>query len=294
MNKIQLAGQRDFALTTDALAFMQDASEAIAKLVALGGDNYILSGCVTTGTSVSSGWIVLKGKLMPFVGGTIQSYVRIIETVQTVTVDIASRQQTTYHAEFGTSSNSAFNVEWSQVSRHIGENLYRGTSGSAEGATKEGWYKTPAPAGSNLSDGIAIVKKLDDNRIYVQFQDKWGYTAFRSKEGASWTPWRVTSVEGRSIGTFDLSVPVNQGWENIELSRLRVYDRHVFFEFIGLNDASGVQQVRLATIPLAYRPNYIVPVVGRDTGKVEINGEVNLDNAAAVGIYRQTANWFID
>lgn len=119
MNKLTLSGATDFALTTDALAFMQEATEAIEKLAALGGDNYIVTGCVVTGTSVSSGWMVLKGQLISFTGGTIQTNVRIVETVETITVDIASRVQNVYHAEFGTSADPSKNVPWADIKRPV-------------------------------------------------------------------------------------------------------------------------------------------------------------------------------
>jgi len=115
MNKLTLQGVQDFALTTDALAFMQSAFESFEQLGFMGGDNIIVSGCVVTGSSVSSGWMFLKGKLMPFSGGSIQTNVRIVETVQNVTVDIASREQRTYHAEFGTSADPNKNVAWTEI-----------------------------------------------------------------------------------------------------------------------------------------------------------------------------------
>lgn len=117
MNKLALQGVQDFALTTDALAFMQSAFESFEQLGNLGGESIIVSGCVVTGSSVSSGWMFIKGKLMPFIGGSIQTNVRIVETVQTVNVDVASRQQTTYYAEFGTSSDPLKNVAWSNITR---------------------------------------------------------------------------------------------------------------------------------------------------------------------------------
>lgn len=117
MNKLTLSGATNFALTTDALAFMQSAYEALEKLGALGGDNYIVSGCEVSGSSVTSGWIFLKGKLMPFTGGTIQTNVRIIKTVSAVNVDIANREQATYHAEFGTSADPDDNVAWADIKR---------------------------------------------------------------------------------------------------------------------------------------------------------------------------------
>ena len=106
MNTINLTGQRDFALGTDALAFMQDAYTALENLAALGGTNYIVSGCVVNGTSVSSGWIVLGGKLVYFAGGSISTYVKLVTTTQIVTLGTLTREQTTYTAEFSASSGT--------------------------------------------------------------------------------------------------------------------------------------------------------------------------------------------
>lgn len=117
MDKITLQGQTDFALTTDALAFMQSAYSLLEKLTAVVGDNFILSGCTESGGAVTSGFMVLKGILMPFSAGSIQTNVRIIEEVNTINVDVASREQTTYRAEFGTSSDPAQNVAWADIKR---------------------------------------------------------------------------------------------------------------------------------------------------------------------------------
>ena len=117
MNKLNLENKRDFALTTDALAFMQNAYEAFEKFGYLGGDNYIVSGCVLTGSSMSSGYMFLKGRLMPFNGGTIASNVQIIATTQTITVDTGTREQTTYRAEFGPSATPENNVPWSEIKK---------------------------------------------------------------------------------------------------------------------------------------------------------------------------------
>ncbi len=119
MNKLVLQNKRDFALTTDALAFMQDAYEAFEKFGYLGGDNYIVSGCLVTGSSVAAGYMFLKGKLMPFVGGTITTNVQIIPTTSTITVDNGTRDQTSYRAEFGTSATPENNILWSDINNGL-------------------------------------------------------------------------------------------------------------------------------------------------------------------------------
>ena len=115
MNTLKLESQRNFPLTTDALKFMQDAYASLEQLALLAGYTAILSGCTITGSSASDGVVIIGGRLMPFRGGTIQTNVRVVTNVATITVGTGTREQTTYHAEFGTSTNPADNVAWSTL-----------------------------------------------------------------------------------------------------------------------------------------------------------------------------------
>ena len=117
MNKIVLENTRDVPLTTDLLAFMQASYSALEKLAAIGGDNFIVSGCTVSGTTATSGWMVLKGKLVPFTGGSIQTNVRIITTENVYPVGAGSETEIVYTAEFGTSANAEDNVAWSSITR---------------------------------------------------------------------------------------------------------------------------------------------------------------------------------
>ncbi len=117
MNSVILDNTRDVPVTTDMLAYMQAAYTALEKLCGIGGDNYILSGCTVTGTSASSGWMVLNGLLMPFAGGSIQSNVRIVRTETVYPVSDWSETEISYRAEFGTSTVPAENVGWGTIGR---------------------------------------------------------------------------------------------------------------------------------------------------------------------------------
>ncbi len=117
MDKISLQDRRDFPLTTNSLAFMQAAYAALEKLGYIGGDNYIVSGCNVTGSSAASGYMFLKGILMPFVGGSIASNVQIVKTVTIINVDAGVREQTSYRAEFGVSAEPTNNVAWADIVR---------------------------------------------------------------------------------------------------------------------------------------------------------------------------------
>jgi hypothetical protein len=122
MNNILLEAKRDFPFTTNVLKFMQAAFSNLEKLALLGGDNYIVEGCVVTGTDVSSGWVVLNGLLMPFTAGTKQSTIKIVKTETEVTVDLGTRTEITYHAEFGTTATPGYQFDWDDVnSRRLSE-----------------------------------------------------------------------------------------------------------------------------------------------------------------------------
>lgn len=123
MNSVALTGQRNFPITTDALAFMQGAYGMLENFSKLAGDNYILSGCTVTGASVSSGMVVIGSRLMPFAGGSIQENVKVVTTITTITVGAGSREQTSYSAEFGTSTNPVENIGWGTLSANRIENM---------------------------------------------------------------------------------------------------------------------------------------------------------------------------
>ncbi|MEG2276687.1 MAG: hypothetical protein RSA53_05560 [Odoribacter sp.] len=87
MNKQNFEAKDRFPLSTEALTFMQNMIMASAQLALIGGNRYILSGCVTTGNTVSSGIIVLDGEIMPFDGGNKVDTITIVETVESVSAN---------------------------------------------------------------------------------------------------------------------------------------------------------------------------------------------------------------
>lgn len=121
MNTINLLNKRDFPLTTNVLKFMQTAYSNLEKFAAgFAGDNFILSGCVVTGSAVSSGWVVINGRLMPFSSGSVQTYVKVVTTQTIVTVDTGTRTETTYNAEFGTGTSQ---IAWATLNANRPYNL---------------------------------------------------------------------------------------------------------------------------------------------------------------------------
>ncbi|MEI8087099.1 MAG: hypothetical protein WCG93_12895 [Paludibacter sp.] len=129
--------KKNFPLSTQALEFMKLLSQRSYQLASLGGvGNYILSGCVnTSGTSWTTGWVVVNGELLPFVAGsgTLTSNVRIVETKESVTAgyetyaDVFVRRT----VEFGSNVGGTNTFVWNTFTR-VKSNLEL----AAESATK--------------------------------------------------------------------------------------------------------------------------------------------------------------
>ena len=84
MDEINFLAADDFPAASDDLNRLQEATFMVATLALLGGSNYILSGCVSDGTIVSPGVIVIDGKILPFSGGEKKDKVTIWETKTTL------------------------------------------------------------------------------------------------------------------------------------------------------------------------------------------------------------------
>lgn len=126
MNKIDFAGKRNFAFSTDVGDFMQVGMQLVEKIAALGGDNYILKGCEpeSAGSNViTDGIMVLNGMVVPFKRGTKQTYIKLVETKDTIVLGSLTRDETSYHAEFGTTSVPGYQFAWDAINGNRLDNL---------------------------------------------------------------------------------------------------------------------------------------------------------------------------
>lgn len=292
MDKLNLSGQTDFALTTDALAFMQSAYGALEKLGAMGGENFIVSGCTVSGSTATSGWMFLKGKLMPFQGGSIQTNVRIIEETNTITVDVASREQTTLRAEFGTSSDSTKNVEWSSIKRAerlVDAFLIRESVTNLNNATKEGVYKVSSADENSPGSGTMLVFGSEATDLIQLFAS---YSSFqmRVRDGEpSWSDWRM--VWQRSITSENASYihpninPVGSGEFDSKIS-IRKYGNTVdVWMYLYGSDVpvseEGWNSEPVVTLPSGFRPPREIGVTDgfffNRKARLDANGDVIFD-----------------
>jgi microcystin-dependent protein len=109
--------QRSFPLSTEGLDFIQRQILLAAEYAKSAGGNYILSGCTVTGTNVSSGTVILNGELLPFVGGTRQTTVRIVEKNESITAGSETYDGAYVHryVDFGSNLNDVDTFNFSDL-----------------------------------------------------------------------------------------------------------------------------------------------------------------------------------
>lgn len=109
MNKINLEGGQ-YPLSTQAMAFVVDMINSCGLLTLIGGKNYILSGCVTTGKTVGDGWVVVNGELLPFRGGTVANTIVVVEESEDVNANgmTFERARIRRYAKFGTGTGANY------------------------------------------------------------------------------------------------------------------------------------------------------------------------------------------
>lgn len=115
MNRGNFTAKDNFPVSTFTYDFLQKMSHLAGNLAQLGGQNYILSGCVMTGTTVSAGLIVINGEILPFEGGTKKAKITIQETVDTDHFNGIDYTESYIHRSAKFASNGEYN--WSDFVR---------------------------------------------------------------------------------------------------------------------------------------------------------------------------------
>ena len=83
------------------------------------GGNYILSGCTVNGATVSSGTVIINDEILPFVGGVLQSKIRIAEIKSSITAGSETYEDAYVrrHAEFGSNAGGIDTFTWNDIER---------------------------------------------------------------------------------------------------------------------------------------------------------------------------------
>ncbi len=101
------------------LEFMQSAYTGISEMLAgVIGDNVIVSGCVVNGNSISAGWVIVGGELLPFAASQtgVQATFVVRELTESLVFEDGNSKpvEITRYAEFGTSGNA---IGWDTLKR---------------------------------------------------------------------------------------------------------------------------------------------------------------------------------
>jgi hypothetical protein len=178
MNKILLQQTGGFPLETDTLDYMQTAYAQLQAIAALGGDNYILSGCVATGGSTGNGVVVLAGEVLEFRGGITQASIVIREDRQSRPFENGQVKEVfiTRYATFGTGAEA---IAWNTISKLKNLSLFKNLPTSASSAINLDDEQTLATSKaikllndkieSNLPTGCILIWSGSINSIPIGF-----------------------------------------------------------------------------------------------------------------------------
>lgn len=214
--------KNDFPLTTNVLGFLQTAAQLIEKLAGIISGNYIISGCKAVGASTSAGYVVVNGEIMPFAGGVTQSYVRVINTSETVTVNDGTYTKTTKQLIFGAGSGQ---IAWSSFrsASNVIENqtlpLLSGSAGLSRAIIEVGdWnmdentsklVSLPMPVSSIRSVNVLIRSDNASAMFYKNLESSGAFVLQASVNNIYMT--RLAETGGFDSGAYD-SIAYNRGW----------------------------------------------------------------------------------
>lgn len=113
LNFVQIGG---FPLKAERLQEMQTAYELLNALGELAGNKSIIRGCVQTGTTVSDGVIYLNGEVFRFVGGNVQTTIRILQTPK-VRAFQNGEQKEVHYERYATFASGVGSIPWEDFKR---------------------------------------------------------------------------------------------------------------------------------------------------------------------------------
>lgn len=164
-----------YPLDTETFADMQEAYQIYTSLTSiLGGDYIIVKDATTSSGRVSNGIVAVKGELMPFVGGAVQTNVIIVETKKSKTFEIGGSKvvSTTKSARFGSGSNT---IAWSKFVRPKDLEQLRKTTVPVGLISMWAGAINAIPTGWKLCDGTNSTPNLSGQFIVGYDKSKTDY-----------------------------------------------------------------------------------------------------------------------
>ena len=218
MDKINFLAKDNFPVSTYTYDLMQQMINLVANLTALGGQTYILSGCVSDGNTVSDGIVVINGEILPFKGGDKKMKVAIQNVNETDHFAGVDYPEAYTHRTAVLSDNGDYNfADFVQIISIIDlHNKVKNISGDIVGTVKE-WAGITAKIPNNymLCDGRDLL--VSD---YPELFSAIGF----SFGGNNDTVFKLPNCKGRVSVGYDSEKEDYQhigntgGFENVELT----------------------------------------------------------------------------
>lgn len=116
MDILEVQQSGGYPLETDTLNFMQETYKLLNAFSFLAGDKSIIAGCNQLGSHIGDGVIIMNNEILPFVGGTMQNRVVVMQTTETKNFEDGTAKAVfkRRYATFGAGVGSAL---WSDFTR---------------------------------------------------------------------------------------------------------------------------------------------------------------------------------
>lgn len=116
MNKQNFLQTGGYPLETDTLDNMQTAYDLFNALGEIAGNFAIIKGCVVAGTTVGDGVVYINGEVFKFVGGNVQTSVRILQNVTTKPFENGDVNEVHYE-RYVTFASGVDSIPWANFTR---------------------------------------------------------------------------------------------------------------------------------------------------------------------------------
>lgn len=263
MNKINFNQTAGFPLTTNTLDELQKAYSVFNSFANIAGELAIISGCVQTGSNISSGFVAIQGEVYPFKGGTKTSKVIISKNTITETFEDGSLKPVYdhYYVEFGNAAQSYdFNsfqritnlIDLDNYAKNINQNLLNTVTLLNQAIdrleileNKPDVFREPATQ-IEVNQRVIETKYVSPKTLpqpTILLTGEISSTGNRvSYHGSIFTCTRVTTGRYRinhSIGNTKYGV-VGSGVNGYDTVQLGVYERKSSYCIVGLSDDASL------------------------------------------------------
>ena len=118
MNYLDFSVLNGWPLNSTSLKFLQESLTALQVVSALGGQNFVISGCTVDGSNnVSAGFVCINGEILPFQAGPLNTHVVVVDNPSNKLFENGNSNPYYHerHAQFGSGTGQ---VAWADLERN--------------------------------------------------------------------------------------------------------------------------------------------------------------------------------